>query len=385
MAPGPRLRPAESSGKVEGQQNGEPAPAPGPVEPAVPSDATASGTAGSHPSDQIVQKIEEVLSGALETEPQRKSDVDVDADTAKKHTKASELALGSGAVAKMKTLGAVAEFVALAEVKDSKETVKSEVTAESKDREKSNKRTLISETSKVKSLQTVMESKASAEVKLLEASRFEVMSELKDFESVVEQVAIAEATSSEPSLQFQAVAELKASETAMEVQAMAEGKNLTSLLSNVMTEAKELEITPQTEAVVEDKNFETAPKSVAAITDMRYLELRTEFETMPEVKELETVKGSEAVLESETITRMKVPKLLPITMAKSQDPNLLKKWEAQNLHWRLKRDALSFLKSRSQNLNLLKKQGAQDLQWSMKTEALNTLKVKSQDPNLLKK
>ncbi|XP_019379504.1 PREDICTED: protein SON isoform X4 [Gavialis gangeticus] len=60
------------SGKVEGQQNGEPAP--GPAEPAIPSDATASGTAGSHPSDQIVQKIEEVLSGALETEPQLKSD-----------------------------------------------------------------------------------------------------------------------------------------------------------------------------------------------------------------------------------------------------------------------------------------------------------------------
>ncbi|XP_019379502.1 PREDICTED: protein SON isoform X3 [Gavialis gangeticus] len=234
------------------------------------------------------------------------------------HTKASEVALGSVAVAKMKTLGAVVEFVALTKVKDSKETVKSEVTIESKDREKSNKRALISETSKVKSLQTVMESKAaSAEVKLLEASRFEVMSEMKDFESVVEQVATAEATSSELSLQSQAVAELKASETPMEVQAMAEGKNLTSLPSKVMTEAKELEITPQTEAVVEDKNFEIAPKSVAAITDRRYLETTAEFETMPEVKELETVKDSEAVLESETITGMKVPKLLPITMVKA--------------------------------------------------------------------
>ncbi|XP_029767455.1 protein SON [Terrapene carolina triunguis] len=56
-------------GKVEGQQNGETVPA----EQANTSDDTVTG-AGSLQNDQIVQKIEEVLSGALDTELQCKSD-----------------------------------------------------------------------------------------------------------------------------------------------------------------------------------------------------------------------------------------------------------------------------------------------------------------------
>ncbi|XP_009868150.1 PREDICTED: serine/arginine repetitive matrix protein 2, partial [Apaloderma vittatum] len=58
-------------GKVEGQPNGDTIPA----EQANPSDDTVAG-AGSRQNDQIVQKIEEVLSGALDTELQCKSDVD---------------------------------------------------------------------------------------------------------------------------------------------------------------------------------------------------------------------------------------------------------------------------------------------------------------------
>ncbi|NXU32219.1 SON protein, partial [Thalassarche chlororhynchos] len=57
------------SGKVEGQPNGDTIPA----EQANPSDDTVAG-AGSRQNDQIVQKIEEVLSGALDTELQCKSD-----------------------------------------------------------------------------------------------------------------------------------------------------------------------------------------------------------------------------------------------------------------------------------------------------------------------
>ncbi|NXT90719.1 SON protein, partial [Anhinga rufa] len=57
------------SGKVEGQPNGDTVPA----EQANPSDDTVAG-AGSRQNDQIVQKIEEVLSGALDTELQCKSD-----------------------------------------------------------------------------------------------------------------------------------------------------------------------------------------------------------------------------------------------------------------------------------------------------------------------
>ncbi|XP_064008533.1 protein SON [Pogoniulus pusillus] len=56
-------------GKVEGQPNGDTIPS----EQANPSDDTG---AGSRQNDQIVQKIEEVLSGALDTELQCKSDVD---------------------------------------------------------------------------------------------------------------------------------------------------------------------------------------------------------------------------------------------------------------------------------------------------------------------
>ncbi|NXY89504.1 SON protein, partial [Alcedo cyanopectus] len=56
-------------GKVEGQPNGDTIPA----EQANPSDDTVAG-AGSRQNDQIVQKIEEVLSGALDTELQCKSD-----------------------------------------------------------------------------------------------------------------------------------------------------------------------------------------------------------------------------------------------------------------------------------------------------------------------
>ncbi|XP_054237932.1 protein SON isoform X2 [Indicator indicator] len=70
MAPPPPLEPS-ASGKVEGQPNGDTIPG----EQANPSDDTVAG-AGSRQSDQIVQKIEEVLSGALDTELQCKSDVE---------------------------------------------------------------------------------------------------------------------------------------------------------------------------------------------------------------------------------------------------------------------------------------------------------------------
>uniref|UniRef100_A0A663E8I7 SON DNA and RNA binding protein n=1 Tax=Aquila chrysaetos chrysaetos TaxID=223781 RepID=A0A663E8I7_AQUCH len=59
----------QQHGKVEGQPNGDTIPA----EQANPSDDTVAG-AGSRQNDQIVQKIEEVLSGALDTELQCKSD-----------------------------------------------------------------------------------------------------------------------------------------------------------------------------------------------------------------------------------------------------------------------------------------------------------------------
>ncbi|XP_015737256.1 protein SON isoform X4 [Coturnix japonica] len=71
MAPTPPPLGHSASGKVEGQPNGDTIPA----EQANPSDDTVAG-AGSRQNDQIVQKIEEVLSGALDTELQSKSDVD---------------------------------------------------------------------------------------------------------------------------------------------------------------------------------------------------------------------------------------------------------------------------------------------------------------------
>uniref|UniRef100_A0A8C5T6Q2 Protein SON n=1 Tax=Malurus cyaneus samueli TaxID=2593467 RepID=A0A8C5T6Q2_9PASS len=64
---------ASAGAKVEGQPNGDTIPA----EQAGPSEA--SGAAGSCQSDQIVQKIEEVLSGALGTELQCNPDVDKNA------------------------------------------------------------------------------------------------------------------------------------------------------------------------------------------------------------------------------------------------------------------------------------------------------------------
>ncbi|PKU40756.1 protein son [Limosa lapponica baueri] len=70
-------------GKVEGQPNGDTIPA----EQANPSDDTGAG-AGSRQNDQIVQKIEEVLSGALDTELQCKSDVDK--NTVKNSTKSTK-------------------------------------------------------------------------------------------------------------------------------------------------------------------------------------------------------------------------------------------------------------------------------------------------------
>ncbi|OPJ66454.1 protein SON isoform A [Patagioenas fasciata monilis] len=72
-----------SGGKVEGQPNGDTIPA----EQANPSDDTVAG-AGSRQNDQIVQKIEEVLSGAIDTELQCKSDVDK--NTVKSSTKSTK-------------------------------------------------------------------------------------------------------------------------------------------------------------------------------------------------------------------------------------------------------------------------------------------------------
>ncbi|XP_053792330.1 protein SON isoform X1 [Vidua chalybeata] len=68
--------------KVEGQPNGDTMPA----EQAGPSEA--SGAAGSCQSDQIVQKIEEVLSGALGTELQ--CNPDVDKNTVKNSTQSTK-------------------------------------------------------------------------------------------------------------------------------------------------------------------------------------------------------------------------------------------------------------------------------------------------------
>ncbi|XP_027764059.1 serine/arginine repetitive matrix protein 2-like [Empidonax traillii] len=69
-------------GNVEAQPNGDTAPA----EPAQPSDA--SGAAGGCAGDQMVQKIEEVLSGALGTELQ--SNPDVDTNTVKNSTQSTK-------------------------------------------------------------------------------------------------------------------------------------------------------------------------------------------------------------------------------------------------------------------------------------------------------
>ncbi|OPJ66455.1 protein SON isoform B [Patagioenas fasciata monilis] len=85
MAPPPPPQPLgpAASGKVEGQPNGDTIPA----EQANPSDDTVAG-AGSRQNDQIVQKIEEVLSGAIDTELQCKSDVDK--NTVKSSTKSTK-------------------------------------------------------------------------------------------------------------------------------------------------------------------------------------------------------------------------------------------------------------------------------------------------------
>ncbi|XP_027557617.1 protein SON isoform X2 [Neopelma chrysocephalum] len=79
-APQPAM--AQAGGNVEAQPNGDTAPA----EPAQPSDA--SGAAGSCAGDQMVQKIEEVLSGALGTELQ--SNPDVDKNTVKNSTQSTK-------------------------------------------------------------------------------------------------------------------------------------------------------------------------------------------------------------------------------------------------------------------------------------------------------
>ncbi|XP_050188712.1 protein SON isoform X4 [Myiozetetes cayanensis] len=79
-APQPAM--AQAGGNVEAQPNGDTAPA----EPAQPSDA--SGAAGGCAGDQMVQKIEEVLSGALGTELQ--SNPDVDKNTVKNSTQSTK-------------------------------------------------------------------------------------------------------------------------------------------------------------------------------------------------------------------------------------------------------------------------------------------------------
>uniref|UniRef100_A0A8C3R9R4 Protein SON n=1 Tax=Cyanoderma ruficeps TaxID=181631 RepID=A0A8C3R9R4_9PASS len=79
-APQPAM--ASAGAKVEGQPNGDTIPA----EQAGPSEA--SGAAGSCQSDQIVQKVEEVLSGALGTELQ--CNPDVDKNTVKNSTQSTK-------------------------------------------------------------------------------------------------------------------------------------------------------------------------------------------------------------------------------------------------------------------------------------------------------
>ncbi|XP_063249361.1 protein SON isoform X2 [Prinia subflava] len=79
-APQPAM--ASAGAKVEGQPNGDTIPA----EQAGPSEA--SGAAGSCQSDQIVQKVEEVLSGALGTELQ--CNPDVDKNTVKSSTQSTK-------------------------------------------------------------------------------------------------------------------------------------------------------------------------------------------------------------------------------------------------------------------------------------------------------
>ncbi|NXS94398.1 SON protein, partial [Jacana jacana] len=85
----------DGGGKVEGQPNGDTIPA----EQANPSDDTGAG-AGSRQNDQIVQKIEEVLSGALDTELQCKSDK----NTVKNSTKSTKRSsTGEDEIPKKKT------------------------------------------------------------------------------------------------------------------------------------------------------------------------------------------------------------------------------------------------------------------------------------------
>ncbi|KAM4905793.1 protein SON isoform 2-T2 [Sylvia borin] len=79
-APQPAM--ASAGANVEGQPNGDTIPA----EQAGPSEA--SGAAGSCQSDQIVQKVEEVLSGALGTELQ--CNPDVDKNTVKNSTQSTK-------------------------------------------------------------------------------------------------------------------------------------------------------------------------------------------------------------------------------------------------------------------------------------------------------
>ncbi|OXB52427.1 UNVERIFIED_CONTAM: hypothetical protein H355_014086, partial [Colinus virginianus] len=87
------------SGKVEGQPNGDTIPA----EQANPSDDTVAG-AGSRQNDQIVQKIEEVLSGALDTELQSKSDVDkTTVSNSTQSTKRSSTAEGEDEIPRKKS------------------------------------------------------------------------------------------------------------------------------------------------------------------------------------------------------------------------------------------------------------------------------------------
>ncbi|XP_030143165.4 protein SON isoform X2 [Taeniopygia guttata] len=82
IAAAPQPAMASAGANVEGQPNGDTIPA----EQAGPSEA--SGAAGSCQSDQIVQKIEEVLSGALGTELQ--CNPDVDKNTVKNSTQSTK-------------------------------------------------------------------------------------------------------------------------------------------------------------------------------------------------------------------------------------------------------------------------------------------------------
>ncbi|XP_040517915.2 protein SON isoform X7 [Gallus gallus] len=99
MAPTPPPLGPSTSGKVEGQPNGDTIPA----EQANPSDDTVAG-AGSRQNDQIVQKIEEVLSGALDTELQSKSDVDkTTVSNSTQSTKRSSTAEGEDEIPRKKS------------------------------------------------------------------------------------------------------------------------------------------------------------------------------------------------------------------------------------------------------------------------------------------